>query len=157
MAPTAVDACHHHVLLHCSRLPAGEPPASPTATGDDAASWHLESVEVATHGQGAPRPAYFACRKWLDARSGYRAELPASSRDPRLEEVEYKVCVCVCVCVSRAHRSPSRLCACVCVCVWGWGGVGGRLMAALGPSCLLDGREARVGSGLFSWPAALTI
>ncbi|KAL4458577.1 hypothetical protein ABPG75_013442 [Micractinium tetrahymenae] len=71
----------------------GEPPASPLLASADAASWHLDSVEVAPQGRGAPRPSYFVCRKWLDARNSYRAELPASSRDPRLEEAEYKVTV----------------------------------------------------------------
>lgn len=76
--------------LHCAHLPAGEQPATSAAASDDAASWHLESVEVAPQGQGAARPVYFACGKWLDARSGHRAELSASRVDPRLAEVEYK-------------------------------------------------------------------
>lgn len=52
------------------------------------ASWHLDSVEVACEGRP---PAYFVCRKWLNAGCGYSAELAASSRNPRQEEAEYKV------------------------------------------------------------------
>lgn len=54
------------------------------------ASWHLDSVEVACEGRP---PAYFVCRKWLNAGCGYSAELAASSRNPRQEEAEYKVVV----------------------------------------------------------------
>ena len=56
------------------------------------AAWHLDTVEVACKAGGpAPRPAFFACRRWLDERCGYRAELAASASNPRQEEVEYKV------------------------------------------------------------------
>jgi hypothetical protein len=63
--------------------------------GAEAASWHLDSVEV-QHGDGGgssspAAPTYFACHRWLDARNGYRAELAPSARNPRQEEVEYKV------------------------------------------------------------------
>lgn len=62
----------------------------------EAASWHLDSVEVQVGDGGGgsssfAAPTYFACHRWLDARSGYRAELAPSARNPRQEEVEYKV------------------------------------------------------------------
>ena len=52
------------------------------------ASWHLDTVEVACD-EG--RPAYFVCRRWLDERNGYCAELAATARNPHGEDVEYKV------------------------------------------------------------------
>jgi hypothetical protein len=52
------------------------------------ASWHLDSVEVAC---GGGPPTYFVCRRWLDAACGHRAELGASTRNPRQDEAEYRV------------------------------------------------------------------
>ena len=62
----------------------------------EAASWHLDSVEVQVGDGGGgsssfAAPTFFACHRWLDVRSGYRAELAPSARNPRQEEVEYKV------------------------------------------------------------------
>ena len=69
----------------CCCWPAGDVPPGEAA-------WHLEGVEVAP--AGAPRPTYFSCRRWLDDRCGYRAELPPSAHNPRAEEAEYKVGGC---------------------------------------------------------------
>lgn len=74
------------------------PAALNTAVPSEAA-WHLDTVEVACKAGGpTARPAYFVCRRWLDERCGYRAELAASARNPRQEEVDYKVggtCACM--------------------------------------------------------------
>ncbi len=56
--------------------------------GGREAAWHLDYVEVACEGR---QPTYFVCRKWLEAGCGYRAELAATSRNPRQEEAQYKV------------------------------------------------------------------
>ena len=59
------------------------------------AAWHLDMVEVACKAGGSTaRPTYFVCRRWLDERCSYRAELAASTRNPRQEEVDYKVAAC---------------------------------------------------------------
>lgn len=87
------DACCTQLLrqsrppsvLSCPHLPC--PAAAPSE-----AAWHLDTIEVACKAGGpTARPAYFVCRRWLDERCGFRAELAASARNPRQEEVDYKV------------------------------------------------------------------
>lgn len=70
------------------------------------AAWHLDVVEVACKAGGpTTRPTYFVCRRWLDERCGYRAELAASTRNPRQEEVDYKV---GCWCFGSVHAGATH-------------------------------------------------
>lgn len=78
------------VPMACAHATPHHPPAPPAGdVSPGEAAWHLDSVEVAA--AGSPRPTYFACRRWLDERCGYRAELPASAHNPRGHEAEYRV------------------------------------------------------------------
>lgn len=95
------EAAWHLDFVEVACLPSS---GSATAPGSTRASATSGSARASTTGaasaglsgstaaaRATPPPTFFVCRKWLDDRCGYRAELLGSARDPRQGEVEYRV------------------------------------------------------------------